>query len=73
MSKKYHIRQFDAGITPDLLSKTDGNEQLKMKVLEGLGVGVYMYPEGEYKNVNWALFGKSLRLERTQSSVRGRS
>ena len=35
-----------------------------------LGISAYMYPEGEYKNVNWALFGKSLRLEQTPTSLR---
>ena len=68
-AQKYDMEQYINQV-PDLLSKTDGNEQLKMKVLEGLGVGVYMYPEGEYKNVNWALFSKSLRLEQTPSSLR---
>ena len=51
-----------------MIAKTDGNAQLKMKVLEGLGVGVYMYPEGEYKHVNWTLFGESFRPSGMPSS-----
>ena len=53
---------------PDLLAKTDANDRLKMEILETLGVGVYMYPEGEYKNVNWALFGESFRPSGMPSS-----
>ena len=52
---------------PGLLAKADNDEQAKMKVLEKLGVGVYMYPGDEHKKVNWTLFGKNLRLERMSS------
>jgi len=67
-AQKHDMEQYINEI-PDLLAKTDGNAQLKMKVLEALGVGVYMYPESEYKNVNWALFGKSFRLRRNPTSL----
>ena len=53
MARKYLVRKIDAGAMPD-------DEQIKMKVLQTLGVNVMMYPEGEYKTVNWTLFGNSV-------------
>lgn len=61
---RHNIKQYIDRI-PELLAKADVDKQVRMKILENFGIGVYMYPGNEYKKVNWTLFGKSMRLERT--------
>jgi len=69
LKQNHDIEQYISEM-PDLMAKTDNNEQLKMEVLQGLGVGVYMYQEGEYKYADWALFGKSFIPNGAPSSLR---
>ena len=45
---------------PDRLAFADDNEEAQMEILKRLGVNVFMYPEGEYKSVDWVLFGKNV-------------
>ena len=60
-AQNHDLEQYISQV-PDLLSKIDANDEIKEKVIAKLGVGVYMYPEGEHKQVDWALFGKSFPL-----------
>ena len=40
----------------------------KLKEANLAGIAVLMYPEGEYKNVEWALVGNNIRLKGSPSS-----
>ena len=61
---------------PDLLhfANTSGDDNIKLEVMNALGAKAYMFSDGEYKNVNWSLFGGAkrnrqsplMRLERKQ-------
>ena len=53
---------------PDLVQFATGNKDAQMEILKRLGIAVLMYPEGEYKNVEWALVGNNMRLKGSPSS-----
>ena len=53
---------------PDRLAFADDNKDAQMEILKRLGIAVLMYPEGEYKNVEWALVGNNIRLKGSPSS-----
>ena len=53
---------------PDLVQFATGNKDAQMEILKRLGVAVLMYPEGEYKSVEWALVGNNMRLKGSPSS-----
>ena len=48
---------------PDLVQFATGNKDAQMEILKRLGIAVLMYPEGEYKSVEWALVGNNIRLK----------
>ena len=53
---------------PDLMQFATGNKDAQMEILKRLGIAVLMYPEGEYKSVEWALVGNNMRLKGSPSS-----
>ena len=66
LDKKHTLKKYIDQM-PDRLAFADDNEEAQMEILKRLGVNVFMYPEGEYKSVDWVLFGKNVSRKKNPS------